>query len=145
MTPKDNKTVVRHVIEEALNKRNLDIADEYFTDDYVSHIPGEPPGIGPSGPQVFKAVMALWHNACSDWHMTIEQLVAEGDVVANRFTTRATHDGPLLGIPPTGNRFTVRGMEFHRLRNGKVAESWISDDLPGILVQLGVVEMPLGG
>lgn len=139
----DNKALIRRVIEEALNNGKLAIADTAFTSDYVAHVPGAPPL--PPGPEAFRRVARLWRSACSDWHMTIEQLVAEGDIVANRFTTRATHDGVLLGIPPTRRSFTVHGMEFHRLKGGKVAESWISDDIPGIFVQLGLVKMPTPG
>jgi predicted ester cyclase len=141
MSPEENKTLIRHVIEEALNGGNLEIADDYFTDDYIVHVPGRPDEAMPRGPEAFKRVIGTWHAACSDWHMTIEELVAEGDGVANRFTTRATHDGPLFGIPPTGNQFVVAGMEFHRVHEGKVAETWVSDDIPGILVQLGILDM----
>ena len=141
MATEDNKGLIRYLIEKGLNENNPDIADGYFTDDYVAHIPGLPPG-GPTGPEAFKQVIRLWRGAFSDWHMTIEQLVAEGDFVANRFTTTGTHDAPLFGIPPTGRRMEVHSQELHRVSNGKVAESWIVDDVPGILVQLGVLEMP---
>jgi predicted ester cyclase len=74
--------------------------------------------------------------------MTIEDLVAEGDFVANRFTTRGTHTAPLMGIPPTGKPMVVHGQELHRLVAGKVAETWVCDDVPSILVQLGVLPKP---
>ena len=143
MSEEANKALIRKIIEEALNGGNLDLADEHFTDDYVVHIAGRPEfEAGPRGPEAFKQVIGMWRAACSDWHMEIEDLVADGDLVANRFTTKATHDGPMLGIPPTGNRFTVNGQEMHRLRDGKVTESWVCDDVPSILVQLGVMEIP---
>jgi predicted ester cyclase len=141
MSPEDNKAMIRHIIEEALNGGRLEIADEFFTEDYMVHVAGRPEGVVPRGPESFKQVIGIWHRACSDWHMTIEEMVAEGDTVANRFTTRATHDGPLFGIPPTHHTFVVNGMEFHRLRDGKVAETWVSDDLPGILAQLGLIDV----
>ena len=142
MSPEENKALIRYVIDEALNGGRLEIADEHFTDDYIAHIPGWPEETTPRGPEAFKRAIGVWRAACSDWHMTVEKMVAHHDVVANRFTTRGTHDGPLFGIPPTGNRFVVNGMEFHRIRGDQVAESWVSDDVPGILVQLGVLEMP---
>src|SRR5262249_9990417 len=94
------------------------------------------------GPQIFKDVIGMWRAAFGDWHMTIENLVAEGEYVANRFTTRGTHTGPLMGIPPTGNKIVVRGQELHRLANGKVAETWVCDDIPSILQQLGIIKPP---
>lgn len=127
-----------------MNKNNPEIADGRFTPGYVPHIPGGWPPSAPTGPAAFKRVMELWRSAFSDWHMTIEDLVAERDLVANRFTTVGTHDGPLFGIPPTGRRMVVHGMEFHRVTGGLVSESWISDDVPGIMVQLGVLEWPRG-
>ena len=142
MSPDENKALIQFVIREALNGGRLEIADEHFTDDYIAHIPGWPDETTPRGPGAFKQAISVWRTACSDWHMTVEEMVAHGDLVANRFTTRATHDGPLFGIPPTGNQFVVNGMEFHRVHDDKVAESWVSDDVPGILVQLGVLDMP---
>jgi steroid delta-isomerase-like uncharacterized protein len=139
VSPEENKALIRHIIEQALNGRRLEIADGLFTEDYVAHVPG--PTELPRGPEAFKQVMTMWHRACSDWHMTIVELIAERDLVANRFETRATHDGPLFGIPPTNKTFVVRGMEFHRVRDGKVAETWVSDDVPGILAQLGVLDV----
>ena len=138
-----NKDLIRRVIEQAFNKADLSVVDDAFTADYRANVPGAP--ALPSGPAAFKRVVQLWRSAFPDWHMTIEELVAERDIVANRFTTRGTHQGPLLGIPPTGRPITVKGMEFHRVRDGRVAESWISDDIPGILVQLGIVKMPTSG
>ena len=140
MGTEENKKLIRHLIEEALNKGNFAVADGHFTDDYDVHIAGRP-SMG-RGPEVFKNVIGMWRTAFSDWQMTIENLVAEGDFVANRFTTRGTHTGPLMGIPPTGKTMVVHGQELHRLSNGKVAETWVCDDVPSIMQQLGIVPPP---
>ena len=142
MSPEDNKELIRHLIQEALNGGNTDVADGRFTDDYRVHLAGRPDDGATRGADAFKAIVGIWRGACSDWHMTIEQFVAEGDYVATRFTTRGTHDGPLFGIPPTGKSFTVHGQELHRIEGGKVAETWVGDDIPSILVQLGVIQKP---
>jgi steroid delta-isomerase-like uncharacterized protein len=135
----ENKQLVRHVIETALNGRDFDSVAHLFAEDYVTHVPG----IGDlEGAEGFKNVIELWHRACPDWHMTIEDLVAEGDLVANRFTTRGTNTGPLLAFPATGKEMVVQGQELHRIEDGKVAESWICDDMPGIFVQLGLMSPP---
>lgn len=140
MSPEENKTLIRYLIEEALNKGNLSVAEGHFTPDYQVRIPGKPEG--PRGPEVFRQVIGMWRAAFSDWHMTIENLIAEGDYVANRFTTRGTHTGPLMGIPATGKTMVVHGQELHRLRDGKVAETWVCDDVPSIMQQLGIVSPP---
>ena len=139
-----NKALIRYLIEEAFNNGNLEAAEGHFTDDYVPRIPSAPRESPLRGHAAFLAVVDLWRAASSDWHMTIEDLVAEGDLVANRFTTRGTHDGSLFGIPATGRRFTVHGQELHRVRDGKVAETWVCDDVPGILLQLGIILPPFG-
>jgi predicted ester cyclase len=133
----ENKALVRYIIEEALNKGNLSIADECFAPDYLVHLPSQPNL--PRGPDVFKQLIGMWRSAFADWHMTIEELVAERDLVANRFTTTGTHTGALQGIEATGKPMVVRGMELHRVSNGKVTESWVCNDLPGILVELGAL------
>jgi predicted ester cyclase len=140
MAAEENKRLIRMLIEEGLNKGKLDWAAEHFTPDYLVHIPGRTDL--PTGPESFKQVIGMWRAAFPDWHMTIEQLIAEGDLVANRFTTRGTHQAPLFGIPPTGKKMTVYGMEVHRIKDGKVAETWVCDDVPGILMQLGVTPPP---
>jgi predicted ester cyclase len=132
-----NKSLIRYLIEEGLNKGNLSVADEHFTADYCVHIPGRTDL--PRGPQCFKQVIGMWRAAFPDFHMTIENLVAEGDLVANRFTTRGTHRAPLMGNPPTGKSMVVHGQELHRLSDGKVAETWVCDDVPSIMVQLGIL------
>jgi predicted ester cyclase len=134
-----NKELVRTVIERALNEGDLDYADEVFHPDYISHVPrvGEM-----QGPEGFKNVISIWHRACPDFKMTIEELVADGDFVANRFTTRGTNTGSLLGFEPTGKSMIVYGQELHRIQDGQVAESWICDDIPSIMLQLGLIEEP---
>jgi len=142
MSVEENKALIRRIIDEALNNGRLDIADDYFSPDYTVHIPGRQDM--PRGPAAFKAAIGIWQAAFTGWHMTIEVLVGEGDLVANRFTTIGTHTGPLFGMPATGRKMVVHGQELHRLANGKVVESWICDDVPGILVQLGLMPRPGG-
>jgi predicted ester cyclase len=132
-----NKAVVMRAIEEGFNGGNLDVADEVFTDGYTVHAPGL--GELPTGPQAFKNAIGLWRGAFGDIHMDVQELIGEADLVCNRFVTQGTHTGPLFGIPPTGKQITVRGMEVHRLADGKVVESWIGDDVPTILMQLGAL------
>jgi len=135
-TSEENKKLVRFLIEEGLNKGNLAVAEKHFTGDYRVHIPGR--SDLPTGPECFQQLIGMWRAAFPDFHMTIEDLVAEGSLVANRFTTRGTHLAPLMGISPTGKPVVVHGQELHRLADGKVAETWVCDDVPSILVQLGV-------
>lgn len=133
------KALVMRAITEGFNGGNLGIADEIFTDDYKVNAPGLDL---PVGPAAFKKAIGLWRGAFSDIHMDVQELIGEGDLVCNRFVTQGTNDGPLFGHPPTGRRITVRGMELHRVVDGKVVESWIGDDVASILLQLGIATWP---
>jgi predicted ester cyclase len=137
-----NKALVMRAITEGFNGGNLDIADEIFTDDYTVHAPGL--NELPTGPAAFKAAIGLWRNAFSNIHMDVQLLIGEGEFVCNRFVTKGTHDGPLFGVQPTGRDIVVRGMEIHRIVDGKVVESWIGDDVPTIMMQIGAAGGPGG-
>jgi len=76
---------------------------------------------------------------CPDLHITIDQLVAEGDMVTKRWTYHATHTGDLAGLPPTGKRITMRGLELFRLLDGKIVECWLGYDNLSLMQQLGVI------
>jgi steroid delta-isomerase-like uncharacterized protein len=84
----------------------------------------------------------LFRGAFSDLEFTIEQLVAEGDIVASLVTGRGTNDGPLMGMPATGRTAQWASTGFFRVRDGKIAEHWGVPDLLGLLGQLGAVPVP---
>lgn len=71
--------------------------------------------------------------------ITVEDLLAEGDKVVDRWTARGTHPGELIGIPPTGKEVTITGMDILRISNGKIAEIWHQEDMLGMMQQLGVI------
>jgi predicted ester cyclase len=132
-----NKSFIRDFVEQAMNQGHIELADRCFAPDCRVHVPGRPDL--PPGPEAFKAVMAMWRGAFADWRMDIDDLVAEGDTVVKRFTTTGTHTGPLLGAAPTGRTFRVEGVVTFRMRGGQVVESWVTDDVPSMLVQLGLL------
>lgn len=138
-----NKDVVRLVTEKGFNEGDLAGITQYFTPDYEVHAPGVPPL--PPGAGAFHAAVTLWREAFPDIHVTVEDVVCEGAKVYCRFTTRGTHTGPLMGIPATGKQVTVYEMSCHRLSAGKVAESWIGDNVPSILHQIGALAPPQHG
>ena len=73
------------------------------------------------------------------------EVVAAGDLVAYRATLSGTHEGELLGMPPTGRSFAVQHMHMLRMRDGRACEHWaVRDDL-GMLQQLGIIPAPGGG
>ena len=137
MSAEENKALARRVIEEMFNKGNLDVAEELIAPDYVDHDPAMPEDI--RGPEGFKEYVSAYRSAFSDLHIEIEAQIAEGDLVATRWTGTGTHDGELAGIPATGNRVTLPGMEIVRISDGKLVEGWEGYDSMTLMRQLGVV------
>ena len=84
----------------------------------------------------------MYRSAFPDMQLTIEDQIAEGDKVVTRWTARGTHQGELMGIPPTGKQATVTGITVGRVANGKFVESWSNFDALGMMQQLGVVPVP---
>lgn len=102
----------------------------------------EPPAGDVAG---MKAFDATFRAAFPDWHSTPEELVAEGDVVAERWTGRGTHRGEFQGIAPTGRQVAVPGVVFYRLRDGQIVEFRGSFDTLSMLQQLGAAPEPARG
>ena len=139
MSIEANKTLVRRGWEEIWNKGNLSIADEQYAPNYILHMPDNPDMHGPVG---HSQVVMMYRTAFPDLHFTIEDQIAEGDKVVNRVTARGTHQGELMGIPPTGKQMTVSGITIDRVAGGKLVESWATWDFLGLMQQLGVIPAP---
>lgn len=135
MTEDPNKQVVRRFYEELWNRGNLDAADELVASDYVRH--DLRPGDAPPGPAGQKAVAQKFRAAFPDVKLQVESLVAEGDLVAARWTMFGTHTGAWGDIAPTGRSVRFSGVNFFRIADQKIAEIWnVRDDL-GLREQLG--------
>jgi steroid delta-isomerase-like uncharacterized protein len=135
MSTEQNKANSRRVFDEVLNKGNLAVVDELFNADNVVHTPTGPV----YGVEGYKQFVNMYLSAYPDLQFTIEDLLAEGDKVVARWTGTGTHQGSLMGIPPTGKRVTVTGMNINRFENGKFLEVWLEFDGLGMLQQLGVI------
>lgn len=94
------------------------------------------------GRDAVKELSKYLHSAFSDYSLTVEELIAEGDTVTLRGTERGTHNGEFLDIEPTGQKVEFEIMEFDRLKDGQITERWIQPGLLGLMQQLGVVEPP---
>ena len=140
MSAEENKAIIRRIPEEVINTGNLDRVDEVIAADYVDHFP-LPPGF-PSGLEGFKLFWRMVLSAFPDLRYTVDDVIADGDKVVVRVTSRATHQGEFQGIPPTGRQVTWTEIHIGRLANGKLVEHWASVDQLGLLQQLGAIPAP---
>jgi steroid delta-isomerase-like uncharacterized protein len=119
---------------------NLESADEILAPDFIDHSHSE---FRPGTADIIQNLIDF-HNAFSYVHGTVEDMIGEGDTVAFRFTLTGTHTGTYAGIPATGKEITLTGMDFVRIRNGKIAELWSNQDALGMLRQLDVIRFETG-
>lgn len=140
-TPEENKAIfVRHV-EEIWNQGNLDAADELFHAQAVTpYAPQLPPG-----PQGCKIVAGMFLNAFSDYHLSVDDIVASGDLVAARMTNSGTHTGDLFGIPPTGKPVSFEEIAVAKISDGRMLASWFQSDQMSMMQQLGLAPGPAPG
>jgi predicted ester cyclase/quercetin dioxygenase-like cupin family protein len=134
----ENKAIVRHFIEELWNKRNKGVIDEVIDDNYINHDPAYPYKHVP-GPEGVESFFALYGFAFPDLHITIEDMITQGDKVVWRWTASGTHKGYLMDIPPTNKPVTVTGIGISRILSGKIIEDWVNWDTLGMMQQLGVI------
>jgi steroid delta-isomerase-like uncharacterized protein len=137
MSP-DNKALARRWFEEVWNKGRVEAIDEMFASD------GRAYGLGdqPLGPSDFKTFHAAYRKAFPDMRIHIDHVIAEGDLVAMRWTVAATHRGELMGLVATGKPSRFEGMSFLRIRDGKIIEGWNVFDQLSMFKQLGVTNIP---
>ncbi len=135
----ENKALIQRFVEEAFNKGNVDVSDEVYSPTFVSH---EPTGPVERSPEYVKNFVNTYLSAFPDGRTTIEDMVAEGERMAYRWTYRGTHQGELMGVPPTGREVRVTGITIDRISGAKIEEEWNNFDQLGLLQQLGVVPTP---
>ena len=91
------------------------------------------------GPQGLAQFMSVYVTAFPDLHFEIQQQLADGDFVVTRWVATGTHQGVLMGIPPTGRRAVTQGCTVSQFRGGKGVHDWIYWDSGNLLRQLGVL------
>jgi predicted ester cyclase len=141
MSLEDNKALVQRFIDEVMNDGNIDAITDFCVAGsmFAGGIAGQV--------QAIKA-------AFPDSHLTVDELIAEGDKVAVRTTMHATNTGPLVGlpafgqlktpVPPTTNSVTVTGMNVFTISDGKIVSFATELDQIGLLRQLGWTFTPPG-
>lgn len=137
----DNKETSRKIFEAGWNQGNAKVFEESIAPDAKYHDPTMPNA--PVGPAALTEQMKLYRAAFPDLKMTVDQIIADGDYVVVRWTSRGTHTGPLMGAAPTQRKVTVSGIVINKYTNGKVSEGWVNWDTAGLMQQIGVMP-PMG-
>jgi predicted ester cyclase len=128
----DNKAAVRACFENA-SQGNFDALHDIVTPDYVVH-PEEV-----RGADGLAEMVQAYRSALSGLRVTIDQQFTDGDYVATRYTISGTHDGDLMGTPPTGKDVAFTGITISRCEGGRIAEEWEIADVVGLLGQVGAL------
>lgn len=133
-----NKANLQRLYDEVMNGHRVDAADDLITVDRPDHDPTFPPELR-EGRAGFKKLFNMLLAAFPDLHFTTEFMIAEGDRVFAFTRVRGTHRGEFLGIPATGQSFTVNNADCCRFTDGGlICEHWGIVDVASMLRQLGV-------
>jgi len=137
VTAERDKAVVRRWIEEFKTGGDESVSDEVRSPRFVNH--SAPPG-APTGPEAGKLAFRAMRAAFPDLHVTIEDMLAEGDRVVTRQTFAGTHRGEWLGVPATGRAVSWAVIDIVRLEDGRLIDHWAVADLQGLLGRLTAEE-----
>jgi len=120
----------------------INTADERLAQQLISplakfHVPGQPEPL--QGPMGYLMIIAMMRSGFHDIQWTLEEMVADGDKVAVRYTMRGTHQGVFLGVQPTGKPIVVQAINFYRLNDNQIVEEYGQPDMLGLLKQIGAM------
>ncbi|HEX6310564.1 MAG TPA: ester cyclase [Acidimicrobiia bacterium] len=134
-----NREIGRRVLLEIWSEGRLDVADELYAPGYVDHVNRGPEPAEVHGAAGLKEAVTLFRTAFPDLRYTVDDDMAERDLVMTRFSARGTHRGPFLGAAPTGKAVAYTGIDVNRIVAGRIVESWVHYDALGLLQQVGLV------
>jgi len=138
MSIESNKEVLRTFSEEFINTANPELAEALIHPDAAF----DAMGTALRGPAGYLQLISMLRSGFPDIQWTLEEMVAEGDKIAARFTMRGTHRGEFLGIVPTGRSIVAKSMAFYRLVDGQIIEEIGLPDMASILRQIGAAPGP---
>jgi len=132
-----NKALVRRYFDEIMNGNNPPAIDELIAPDCVFTIPTLPaPFYGPAG---YRDLVNLLRTAFPDLLFKVEDEMADGEIVVDRWSATGTSKGQFNGNAPTGKTFEIEGIGWYRLKDGKFVENRVNEDTLGLLTQIGSI------
>lgn len=130
------KTAAQDLIEKGFNHKDVSAFEAFFSANLKDH--ALPPGV-PEGFEGRKMFYSAMLAAFSDMQVRVEDMFEEGDKLVTRWSARGTHDGDMMGIPPTGKEISIGGIAIDRFENNQSVEHWEVFDQVGLMQQLGVI------
>ncbi len=142
MGAEENKENARRLLEEAFGQGKTEVLDEVLDPNFVCWDPNSEAG-EIRGAETFRGEIEYFRNAVPDLTYTVEDQVAEGERVVTRWRAAGTHEGEFFGVPGTGKRIEMSGIQIDRFdENGKMVEEWPEYDLLGVMRQMGAIPEP---
>jgi steroid delta-isomerase-like uncharacterized protein len=135
LTAESNKRIMERWTTEFLPHGNAALAEEFISPDIVMNFAGQQQ----QGRDTYLGIVAANSAAFPDLRWTVEDMVAEGDTVAVRYTMTGTHQGTFTGVAATGTAVRAESMTFYRLADGKIVEEHAQLDMLSLLQQMGAV------
>jgi steroid delta-isomerase-like uncharacterized protein len=130
-----NKALARRVYEEGLSQGRFEVP---YSKDFIGH----GGGVATFSHEQGIAEARGWRKAFPDLKVTVDLIVAEGDLVSVRWTARGTNTGSGNGIPATGKQVQTSGITMFRFADGAIAEEWTAGNQLGLMRQLGLLPSP---
>jgi len=135
----ENKQLIRRWFEEVWNNGRSEAIPEMFAEDGIAHGLGNVSSGELRGPADFQAFHRNFREAFPDISVSVEETIAEGDMVAARCLVRGQHMGGTLGFAATQKPMEISGIAIVRIRDGKIVEAWNNFDFMSLYQQLGVM------
>jgi len=140
-----NKSVIVDMFERAWNVGDFDVIDEVIADDFRDYPPKRFFTTPLQGKESLYDAVKGFRDGSSDFHFEVLRIVAEGDHVTYLGRATGTHDGVFFGVPPSGKKFDVLGINEFHVVDGKITERWGVFDVMTMMMQLGMIPAPGGG
>ena len=122
------------------NERNLKFFMDVNAPDFAFYSPSGNPN-HMSLEETIERVKMIW-EAFPDITVNVEETMVARDKIISKMIYKGTHDGEFCGIPATGNKFEISGINIIRIKNGKIVEEWEAFDMLGLMMQLGMELKP---
>ena len=136
----EHRALFSRWFEELWNKKNYSITHELVADEFTAH------GAGgqdiKQGPDGVAGMVKVWHQACPDGRMTMDDIITEGEMSVIRMTFRGTQTGEFYGIPASNKKVEVTSIGIDRVVGGRIHEGWGELNMLGMMQQMGAIPSP---